>query len=186
MSTLERWPDGYVLTRDPRREDPLFYYRQEEIWAGAIGFHVLPPYEESAAPEVSISVFVDHLAREQSLDMTDRRRMYVRVIPALAAHHDVWKRVVLRAQDLTEILEGGALGRRLRDSRILAGGAAGTVRRGVVARRPMILRPLNSPSPSGPKHGKPLEPGLSVSYIDGSMLAPACVRIRRGRSDRGS
>lgn len=115
MPTLERWPDGCVLTKDPRREDPLFYYRQEGTWAGAVGFQVLPLYEESAAPEVSISVFVDHLAREQSLDMTDRRRIYVRVIPALVAHHDVWKRVVLRAQDLTGILEGGALGSRLRD-----------------------------------------------------------------------
>jgi hypothetical protein len=115
MSTLERWPDGYVLTRDPRREDPLFYYRQEGTWAGAMGFQVLPPYEESDAPEVSISVFVDHLAREQSLDMDDRRRMYVRVISALAAHHDVWRRLVLRAQNLTAVLEGGALGRRLSD-----------------------------------------------------------------------
>ena len=115
MSTLERWPDDYVLTRDPRREDPLFYYRQEGTWAEAVGFQVLPPYEESDAPEVSISVFVDHLAREQSLDMDDRRRMYVRVIPALAAHHDVWKRLVLRAQNLTAVLEGGALGRRLSD-----------------------------------------------------------------------
>lgn len=115
MSTLEKWPDGYVLTRDPRREDPLFYYRQEGTWAGAVGFHVLPQYEESDAPEVSISVFVDHLAREQSLDMDDRRQMYVRVIPALAAHHDVWKRLVLRAQDLTAVLEGDALGRRLSD-----------------------------------------------------------------------
>ena len=43
--------------------------------------------------------------------------MYVRVIPALAAHHDVWKRLVLRAQNLTAVLEGGALGRRLRDFR---------------------------------------------------------------------
>ncbi len=115
MSTIEKWPDGYVLTQDPRREDPLFYYRQEATWAGALGFHVLPPYEESSAPEVSISVFVDHLPREQSMDMTDRQRMYVRVIPALAAHRRGWRRVVLRAQDLTGILEGGALERRLGD-----------------------------------------------------------------------
>ena len=53
MSTLERWPDDYVLTRDPRREDPLFYYRQEGTWAEAVGFQVFPPYEESDAPEVS-------------------------------------------------------------------------------------------------------------------------------------
>ena len=115
MYTLEKWPDGYVLTMDPRREDPLFYYRQEGTWDGAVGFQVLPPYEESEAPEVSISVFVDHLAREESMDMADRRLMYVRVIPALAAHHDAWKRLVLRAQDLTRILEGGALESRFLD-----------------------------------------------------------------------
>lgn len=115
MATIEIWPDGYVLSMDPRREDPLFYYLQETDWAGAIGFQVLPLCEESAAPEVSISVFVDHLIREQALEMPDRRRMYVRVIPALAVQFAAWKRVVVRARDLAQILEGDALHHRLQE-----------------------------------------------------------------------
>lgn len=109
MATIESWPDGHVLTMDSRHEDPLFYYVRGDDWARAIGFQVLPYYEESAASEVSISVFIDHVGREQALEMPGRREMYVRVIPALAAYFVAWKRVVLRAEDLDEILEGGAL-----------------------------------------------------------------------------
>jgi hypothetical protein len=37
LAVLKGWPDGYMLDMDPRREDPLFYYRTED-WSEAIGF----------------------------------------------------------------------------------------------------------------------------------------------------
>ena len=109
MATLDSWSDGYIVDMDPRREDPTFYYRPEDSWDWTIGFQVLPLYEEWDAPEVSISVYVGHLSREQSMDAPDRQRMYARVIPVLAAHHKAWKRLVLRAWDLAAILEGEEL-----------------------------------------------------------------------------
>ena len=57
MASIKEWPDGYLLSMDPRREDPLFYYMKRDDWEHAIGLEVLPLYEERAAVEVTISVW---------------------------------------------------------------------------------------------------------------------------------
>lgn len=95
MATLERWSDGYVLDMDPRREDPLFYYRREDDWSGAIGLEVLPLYRERDSEEIELSVFEDHRERELRLSDTERQLLYVRAVPALAGRHDRWKRMLL-------------------------------------------------------------------------------------------
>ena len=114
MATIQRWEDGYILDMDPRREDPLFYYRREDDWSEVIGFEVLPLYEERTAERVEISVFADHRGREMELETSRREEVYVRVLPALIAHHESWKHVLLRGDDLEVVLESGSLLRELR------------------------------------------------------------------------
>ncbi len=113
MAMIQTWPDGYGLSMDPRREDPLFYYRREDSWEDVIGFEVLPLYEERTAPEVSISVWGGHRDREAALDKEERERLYVRSILALAAYHDAWRVVRLVADDLAGILASGELAHEL-------------------------------------------------------------------------
>jgi hypothetical protein len=113
MAILESWSDGYVLDLDPRREDPLFYYRLGYDWAHAVGFEVLPLYEERTAEEVEISVFCRHRQRERGLSAEVRAAMYARVVPALAAYHDRWRRILLRGEDLETVLSNGAALREL-------------------------------------------------------------------------
>ena len=64
MATIQAWPDGYSLDMDSRRQDPLFYYRNGDDWENAIGFEVLPLYEERSARDVSISVWAGHRDRD--------------------------------------------------------------------------------------------------------------------------
>ena len=109
MATLERWSDGYILDMDPRREDPLFYYRRQDDWSGAIGFEVLPLYRERDSEEVEVSVFADHRARELRLNETERELLYVRAVPALAGLHDHWKRMLLKGVNLGAVLRSGSL-----------------------------------------------------------------------------
>lgn len=85
MAILKRWSDGYVLNMDSRRE----------------------------ASSVEIAVFQNHRQREQALGDTGRVALYLRALPALAAYHDGWKRIVLRAMNLELILKGGFLSREM-------------------------------------------------------------------------
>jgi hypothetical protein len=109
MATLEKWSDGYDLNMDPRREDPLFYYRPASGWDDVIGFEVLPLYEERSAGEVTISVWKDHRDREASLEPEARELMYVRCVPSLAAYHDSWQVIRLVGEDLEAVLASGEL-----------------------------------------------------------------------------
>ena len=109
MATLERWSDGYILDMDPRREDPLFYYRREDDWFEAIGFEVLPLYRERDSAEIEISVYEEHRKREFELNEPERELMYVRAVPAFAGRHDRWKRMLLKAHDLVVVLRSGSL-----------------------------------------------------------------------------
>ncbi len=54
---LAEWPDNRVLYTDPRREDPLYYYKSREGWSFVIGFEVAPMYEEYDATSVTIKVW---------------------------------------------------------------------------------------------------------------------------------
>ena len=109
MAILERWPDGFILDMDPRREDPLYYYRREDDWSGAIGFEVLPLYRERDSEQVELSVFEGHRERELELSDTERELLYSRAVPALAGRHDSWKRISLKAVSLGVVLGSGSL-----------------------------------------------------------------------------
>jgi hypothetical protein len=109
MAAIQTWPDGYVLSMDPRREDPLFYYRRAGDWEDVIGFEVLPLYEEHTALEVTISVFARHRPREAALGPEERERLYVRCVAALAAYHDRWREIHLLAEDIAVLLASGVL-----------------------------------------------------------------------------
>lgn len=115
MAILKRWSDGYVLNIDSRREDPLYYYMREDDWSGAVGLEVQPLYYDGEASTVEIAVFRNHRQREQALGDTGREELYLRALPALAAHHDGWKQVLLRATNLELILESGSLTREMRN-----------------------------------------------------------------------
>lgn len=104
-----KWDDGSVLDTDPRREDPLFYYLTKGDWSKAIGFEVLPLYEEAGAEQVQISVFANHRPREAAIGDSEREQLYVRAIPALAKRHRKWRQLTLNAIDLDQILASGAL-----------------------------------------------------------------------------
>lgn len=114
MASIKEWPDGYLLSMDPRREDPLFYYMKRDDWEHAIGLEVLPLYEERAAVEVTISVWVGHRDREAALAARDRELMHVRSLSALAAYHDRWAEIRLVAENMAEIMESGALANELK------------------------------------------------------------------------
>jgi len=114
MATIQTWPDGYLLSMDSRREDPLFYYLYGDDWENAIGLEVLPLYEERSAPEVSISVWSGHRDREAALDPQERELMYVRSLSALAAYHERWDEIRLVAENIAGILESGALAHELK------------------------------------------------------------------------
>lgn len=109
MATIEKWPDGYILDMDSRREDPLFYYRQEDDWVEVVGFQVEPLYEEREAERVEISVFADHRKREIGLAESKREEIYVRVVPSLVARHERWNHVRLTGTDLEVVLRSGSL-----------------------------------------------------------------------------
>jgi hypothetical protein len=113
MASIQEWPDGYLLSMDPRREDPLFYYMEGDDWEHAIGLEVLPLYEERTAPGVSISVWEGHRDREAALAARDREQMYVRSLSALAAYHDRWHEIRLVTEDIAAILGSGALANEL-------------------------------------------------------------------------
>lgn len=101
---IAKWSDGYVVDIDPRREDPLFYYVKDGAWGTAIGFEADALYEEHRAREVALQVWQKHTALEASLEEEERKLMYVRAIPALAAHFRNWQRVTVRGGKLTAIL----------------------------------------------------------------------------------
>jgi hypothetical protein len=101
---IAKWSDGYVLNIDPRREDPLFYYVKDGAWGTAIGFEADALYEEHRAQEVALQVWEKHAAREACLDEEGRKLMYVRAIPALAAHFKNWQRVTVRGAKLATII----------------------------------------------------------------------------------
>jgi hypothetical protein len=113
MASIKEWPDGTLLSMDPRREDPLFYYMKEDDWEHAIGLEVLPLYEERTAPRVSLSVWEGHRDREAALDAREREQMYVRSLSALAAYHDLWDEIRLVAKNIAEIMKSGALANEL-------------------------------------------------------------------------
>ncbi|MCL7961162.1 MAG: hypothetical protein M8861_13295 [marine benthic group bacterium] len=114
MARIKEWPDGYLLSMDSRREDPLFYYMKEDDWEHAIGLEVLPLYEERTALRVSISVWEGHRDREAALTARDREQMYVRSLSALAAYHDRWGEIRLVAEDIAAVLESGAMANELK------------------------------------------------------------------------
>jgi hypothetical protein len=114
MAAIQEWPDGYLLSMDPRREDPLFYYMRGDDWEHAIGLEVLPLYEERTAPRVSISVWAGHRDREDALDARKREQMYVRSLSALAGYHGRWHEIRLVTEDIAAILESGALTNELK------------------------------------------------------------------------
>jgi len=109
------WNDGYSLDRDPRGEDPLYYYLKDSDWDSAIGFEIDPPYGERQAASVTIRVFSRHRAREASMESGTRKVMYQRVIPCLVARHRRWQYVTLESGYFDEVTAGGDLARALCD-----------------------------------------------------------------------
>ena len=109
MGILRKWSDGHVLNTDDRREDPLFYYLMRKEWTKAIGFQVLPLYEEATAEQVEISIFVKHRQSESALCEAERELMYVRSIPILAEFHRKWKRITVKGVNLQCIFKSGIL-----------------------------------------------------------------------------
>jgi hypothetical protein len=100
---IAKWSDGYVVDIDPRREDPLFYYVKDGAWGTAIGFAADALYEEHRAREVALQVWGKHAAHEACLEGEERKLMYVRVVPALAAHFRNWQRLTIRGTKLADI-----------------------------------------------------------------------------------
>ena len=114
MATIKEWPEGYLLSMDPRREDPLFYYMRGDDWERAIGLELLPLYEERTAPRVSISVWAGHRDRETALAARDREQMYVRSLSALVTYHERWSEIRLVAENIDEIMKAGTLANELK------------------------------------------------------------------------
>ena len=55
MATIKEWPEGYLLSMDPRREDPLFYYMRGDDWERAIGLDIIMPEPDRLSPDVFIA-----------------------------------------------------------------------------------------------------------------------------------
>ncbi len=107
---LAKWDDGYIFDMDPRREDPLYYYLKDKGWgSSAIGIEVEPMCEEHKVTTVSIKIWRDHLSREAEMNITERCKMYSRIIPVLLARFPNWLQVTLQSSFLPEIMEHSSL-----------------------------------------------------------------------------
>lgn len=87
---LSKWDDGFRIDTDPRREDPLFYYRRGEEWSSAIGVQVDPAYEEHQAAEVVVRVFPQHKALLAHFSDEEVEVLYGRIVKSLLKEYPNW------------------------------------------------------------------------------------------------
>ena len=99
--TLAKWDDGYVVYRDPRREDPLFYYLLKDDWANAVGIKVEPDYNERQAKNITIYL---HLLRPLVANLEQRRVVYNRALPEILKFYPNSESITLRDEYLPEMM----------------------------------------------------------------------------------
>lgn len=95
-SSLAAWNDGSSLRRDPRGEDPLYYYLSGDDWSGAIGFEILPLWEERCAQRVEIMLRAEDRPRLKSLSDERQTEIYSRTVPSIVKQFPHWQQVTLR------------------------------------------------------------------------------------------
>jgi hypothetical protein len=88
----EKFPDGDVIHRDQRFEDPLVYYLPGGTFERAIGFEFWPEYDYEKVEDVTSRLFESHDRRFQALDDQLIRTMLDRVIRTMSDRNRRWTR----------------------------------------------------------------------------------------------